>query len=202
MESPLIFSRRTFGSVAAVAAVALTMAGAETATASQRPAATAPLANLSHLDFLLDEVPLTPVEGHTTYQIGERPTARAPWTYADGHPDGSYTRVGGGSLDPATGRWSQGAYNADDIARTAVVYLRHWRQTGDAKSRDKSFDLLRELTYLQTATGPNAGNVVLWQQADGTLTPSASPVELPDPSDSAESYWLARTIWALGEGYA
>ena len=28
------------------------------------------------------------------------------------------------------------------------------------------------------------------------------PVELPDPSDSEESYWLARTVWALGEGYA
>jgi hypothetical protein len=27
-------------------------------------------------------------------------------------------------------------------------------------------------------------------------------VELPDPSDSDASYWLARTIWALGEGYA
>ena len=26
--------------------------------------------------------------------------------------------------------------------------------------------------------------------------------ELPDPSDSGASYWLARTIWALGEGYA
>src|SRR5690606_27801870 len=37
---------------------------------------------------------------------------------------------------------------------------------------------------------------------DGTLNPSAEPVELPDPSDSAESYWLARTVWALGEGYA
>ena len=39
-------------------------------------------------------------------------------------------------------------------------------------------------------------------QPDGTLNPSPTPVELPDPSDSGESYWLARTIWALGEGYA
>ncbi len=30
-------------------------------------------------------------------------------------------------------------------------------------------------------TGPNAGNVVLWMQPDGTLNPSAEPVELPDP---------------------
>jgi hypothetical protein len=44
--------------------------------------------------------------------------------------------------------------------------------------------------------------VVLWMQPDGTLNPSAEPVELPDPSDSDASYWLARTIWALGEGYA
>ena len=62
--------------------------------------------------------------------------------------------------------------------------------------------MLRGLTYLQTVSGPNAGNVVLWMQPDGTLNPSAEPVELPDPSDSDASYWLARTIWALGEGYA
>lgn len=64
------------------------------------------------------------------------------------------------------------------------------------------FQTLRSLTFLQTSEGPNAGNVVLWQQTDGTLTPSAIPKELPDPSDSAESYRVARTIWALGEGYA
>jgi hypothetical protein len=39
-------------------------------------------------------------------------------------------------------------------------------------------------------------------QPDGTLNPSALPPESPDPSDSADSYWLARTLWALGEGYA
>jgi hypothetical protein len=39
-------------------------------------------------------------------------------------------------------------------------------------------------------------------QPDGTLHPSAEPKELPDPSDSDASYWLARTVWALGEGYA
>src|SRR5699024_8007719 len=59
--------------------------------------------------------------------------------------------------------------------------------------------LLRTLTYLQVDSGEFAGNVVLWMQADGTLNRSAAPVELPDPSDSDESYWLARTIWALGE---
>ena len=51
-------------------------------------------------------------------------------------------------------------------------------------------------------TVPTNGNVVLWMQPDGTLNPSPTPTEEPDPSDSGPSYWLARTIWALGEGYA
>lgn len=165
-------------------------------------AETGPLTNTAHLDFLMDTVPLTPVAGHTTYKLAEIPSAEAPWTYADKKADGSYGRVGGGDLDPATGRWTQGAYNADDIARTAVVYLRHWKQTGDEASKKRAFQTLRSLTFLQTTDGLNAGNVVLWQQEDGSLTPSAKPVELPDPSDSAESYWLARTVWALGEGYS
>jgi hypothetical protein len=197
-----------FRSAGIVAASAMLLVGVGTATAAPpMPAAlagssVAPLANLSHLNFLLDSVPLRPVQGHTTYQLAEKPTGQAPWTYADKNADGSYRRIGGGSLDPTTGYWSQGAFNADDIARISVVYLRHWQQTGDLASREHALQTLRSLTYLQTATGPNAGNVVLWQQSDGTLTPSAVPVELPDPSDSAESYWLARTVWALGEGYA
>jgi hypothetical protein len=83
-----------------------------------------------------------------------------------------------------------------------VVYLRDWAQNHTASSKQHAYELLRELTYLQTSTGPNAGNVVLWQQKDGTLNPSAIPIEQPNPSDSAESFWLARTVWALGEGYA
>ena len=112
------------------------------------------------------------------------------------------TRVGGGTYDPVTDTYAQGAFNADDVSRAAVVYIRHWVATGSPSSRDAAYEMLRGLTYLQTATGENAGNVVLWMQPDGTLNPSAEPVELPDPSDSDASYWVARTIWALGEGYA
>ncbi|MBG0738572.1 hypothetical protein IV500_03935 [Paeniglutamicibacter antarcticus] len=206
--------RRFIRPVAIVAALSMLLLGAGTAAATPpapqltaaspvtAPPSSVPLTNLAHLNFLLDTVPLKPVSGHTTYQLEQQPSAQAPWTYANKNTDDSYTRLGGGSLDDATKYWSQGAFNADDIARTAVVYLRHWQQTGDADSREHAFQTLRSLTYLQTTTGPNAGNVVLWQQADGTLNPSAKPVELPDPSDSAESYWLARTVWALGEGYA
>lgn len=88
------------------------------------------------------------------------------------------------------------------MSRAATVYLRHWEQFGDYHSRDRAYQLLRGLAYLQTIEGENEGNVVLWMQPDGTLNPSAGPIEFPDPSDSDASYWLARTIWPFGEGYA
>ncbi|MET0885433.1 MAG: hypothetical protein ABWX92_03195 [Mycetocola sp.] len=168
------------------------------------PATAAPerLTNLEHLDFLLDEVTPATTAEHTTYRLAEEPALIMPWTYADARDGGTFERIGGGTFDPATGYYGQGAFNADDVTRAAVVYIRHWQQFGDADSRQKAYELLRSVAYLQTASGPNAGNVVLWMQQDGTLNPSADPVELPDPSDSAESYWLARTLWALGEGYA
>ncbi|UQX89067.1 hypothetical protein M6D93_03465 [Jatrophihabitans telluris] len=161
------------------------------------------LTNLAHLDSLTTAVTPPAQAGHTTYRLAQQPAVGELWVYANhSSVDGSYTPVGGGTFDPASNTYAQGAYDADDVSRAAVVYLRHWRQFGDAHSRDEAYQLLRGLTYLQTATGPNAGNVVLWMQPDGTLNPSPTPVELPNPSDSGASYWLARTIWALGEGYA
>ncbi|SEP77812.1 hypothetical protein [Microlunatus flavus] len=164
-------------------------------------AATTTVTNLAHLDLLLDDVSPAAVEGHTTYRLAEEPALQVPWTYADRNDDGTYRRVGGGTLRP-DGTWTQGAFNSDDIARAAVVYLRHWRQTGNGASRQKAYDLLRATAYLQSTTGANRGRSVLWMQPDGTLNPSAEPVELPDPSDSGPSYWQARTLWAFGEGYA
>ncbi|WP_299305798.1 hypothetical protein [uncultured Brachybacterium sp.] len=124
------------------------------------------------------------------------------WTYADRAEDGTFTRIGGGDLDAATGHWSQGAYNADDISRTAIVFLRAHSAFRDNADLATARELLRTLTYLQVTSGQNAGNVVLWMQPDGALNRSAIPIEPPDPSDSDESYWLARTVWALGESIA
>lgn len=189
--------------LAAPASAASAPALDHTRTITGTPAAASALTNLAHLDFLLDEAtPPAGVAGHTTYRLAEEPALVMPWTYADARAGGTFERVGGGQYDAATGLWGQGAYNADDIARAAVVYLRHWTQTGAESSRATAYELLRSIAYLQTTEGENAGNVVLWMQPDGTLNPSADPVELPDPSDSGPSYWLARTIWALGEGYA
>ena len=172
------------------------------ASAAPAPETDGSLASTAHIDFLGDTVDPPDQQGHTTYRLAQEPEIGVLWTYADRRDGGVYERVGGGPYDPATDTWGQGAFNADDLTRAAVVYLRHWQQTGDATSRDSAYQLLRGTTYLQTVDGPYAGNVVLWMQPDGTLEPSPEPVELPDPSDSAESYWLARTVWALGEGYA
>jgi hypothetical protein len=165
-------------------------------------AAPAALTNLSHIDYLGDLVSPPSKARHTTYRLGAEPELGVLWTYAEPQDGGPYRRIGGGEYDPETNTYSQGAFNADDISRAAVVYLRHWRQFGDDHSRERAYHLLRGLTYLQTASGRNRGNVVLWMQPDGTLNRSAEPIELPDPSDSGASYWVARTIWALGEGYA
>lgn len=159
--------------------------------------ASADLTNLDHLDYLGDAVTPPAQAGHSTY--GDGPVG-VLWTYADAQPGGGFKRIGGGTYDAATNTYGQGAFNADDVARAAVVYTRHWRQTGEKSSRARARALLRGLAYLQTASGPDAGNVVLWMQPDGTLHPSAEPREEPDPSDSGPSYWLARTVWAFGEG--
>ncbi|MDQ0893451.1 hypothetical protein [Agromyces ramosus] len=196
---------RSWATVALGTAAALALTGALTSPTVATPASAAEpnqLTNTAHLDFLLDTATPPDQQGHTTYRLAEEPELVLPWTYADARPGGTFERVGGGPFDPATGDWGQGAYNADDVSRAAVVYLRHWQQTGDDASRASAYELLRSLAYLQTAEGEHAGNVVLWMQPDGELNPSAEPVELPDPSDSDASYWLARTIWAFGEGYA
>jgi hypothetical protein len=184
--------------------VAWSLAGAPAASAvSSAPAPTAPaLTNLAHLDFLTADVVPPTQPGHTTYRLDREPAVGVLWVYANHLPAGGYQRTGGGNYDPATNTYGQGAYDADDLSRSAVVYLRHWTQWGDTHSRDEAYQLLRGLTYLQTASGPNAGNVVLWMEPDGTLNPSPTPTETPNPSDSGASYWLARTVWALGEGYA
>ena len=193
---------------AVIGAVSLASTTAEaavsTATTSTSPSAgvPSPLTNLAHLDFLLDTASPGAIDGHTTYRLADEPAITMPWTYADSRPGGTFARVGGGPLDTATGHYGQGAYNADDITRAAVVYLRDWKQTGAQESRTKAYELLRSVAYFQTSSGPNAGNVVLWMQSDGSLNPSPVPVELPDPSDSGASYWLARSLWAFGEGYA
>ena len=181
---------------------AVTSASAVTVSALPRDqSVTAPLANMDHLNFLLDDVPLLPVEGHTTYQIATQPTAQAPWVYADNKGGGVYSRVGGGDLDPATGHYGQGAFDSDDIARTAVVYLRHWKQTGSLASREHAFQTLRSLTYLQTSSGPNAGNVVRVERALTVVTRGRVQVSAAHARVGATTPVVRVDPWGLRGGH-
>lgn len=160
------------------------------------------LSNLAHLNDLLATIRLHPVAGHSTHRITQQPEVRALWVYANRNDDGSYTPVGGGNHDTTSNTWGQGSFDVDDIARAVVVYLRHHRLFADRFSRDTARELLRCMCYFQTLTGPHSGNFLLWMQPDGTLNPTPTPPDNPNPADSGTSYWTARSIWALGEGYA
>lgn len=83
-----------------------------------------------------------------------------------------------------------------------MVYLRQWQATGDLHAKQQAYQMLRGTAYFQTLTGSKAGEVVLWMQPDGSLNPTPTPPDSPNPSDSDQSYWLARTLWAYGQGYA
>ncbi|MCA1572311.1 MAG: hypothetical protein LC798_18775 [Chloroflexi bacterium] len=209
MRIRLVDTRRPLRPSAALPVLlALTLLVGLTSAGMTR-AAPEPLTNLDHLDFLGDMVVPPTQAGHTTYRLAEEPSIRVLWTYAE--PDSTepsgYRRIGGGTYHPETNTYGQGAYNTDDLTRAAVVYLRHWRQFGDDHSRDAAYGLLRTVAYMQTLSddpstpGDERGNFVLWMQPDGTLNYSADPPETPAPSDSDASYWLARAIWAFGEGY-
>lgn len=200
-------SRRTLLAATGLAPVAVHTASlpAEAGRPSRPgrpPAPSAPLTNLAHLDWLTTTVKLMPSAEHTTYQLDEKPEVGMLWVYADRNADGTYRHTGGGAYDAATNTWGQGAYDVDDIARAAIVYIRHWQLFGDRHSRDLAVEMLRATAYFQTLTGPWAGQFILWMQPDGTLTPSPTPADNPNPADHGDSYWTARCVWALGEGYA
>ena len=199
-----ITTRRMRMGMLLAATLAVTgLTGLAAAPATAAPAASAtPLTNLAHLDFLLDTAEPVAVDGHTTYRLDEEPQLVLPWTYADARDGGTFERVGGGPLDAATGDWGQGAYNADDVARAAVVYLRHWQLTGEDSSRTRPTRCCDRSPTCRPRRGRTPATSCCGCSPTATLNPSAEPVELPDPSDSGPSYWTARALWAFGEGYA
>ena len=114
-SSPRRLVRFAIGAVAAVTVAAGLVAPATGLTESPAQTPPSPLTNLAHIDFLGAEVSPPSQHGHTTYRLGEEPEIGVLWTYADRQADGSYLRIGGGTYDPATDTWGQGAFNADDI---------------------------------------------------------------------------------------
>jgi hypothetical protein len=174
-------------------------AGAQDTARPVGPAAV----NLAHLDFLHDSVPYPrmPPVGHSTTEPGT--AIDTWWVYANYNSGtGTYTRTGGGTYYATTNTYGQGAFDTDDVTRAAVAYLTHYQYYHDQHSLKLARGALRFVMYMQTTTAPNAGNFVLWMQPSGALNLTPTPADSPNPADAGASFWLARSIWALGEGYA
>jgi multiple sugar transport system substrate-binding protein len=84
---------------------------------------------------------------------------------------------------------SEGIAAVDDAARAAVVYLRAYEESGDARVRDEAHGLLRFISAMEQGDGEFINFI------DGQGTPNRNAPS----SRSSMSYWAARSIWALGE---
>ena len=83
----------------------------------------------------------------------------------------------------------EGIASVDDAARAAVVYLRDYEMTGDARSHDEALGLLAFIAAMEQGDG----EFVNFVDSAGRLNRNAPS------SRKSMSYWAARSIWALGE---
>jgi multiple sugar transport system substrate-binding protein len=83
----------------------------------------------------------------------------------------------------------EGIASVDDAARAAVIYLRDYEMTGDARSHAEALGLLAFITAMEQGDGEFVNFI-----------DSAGRPNLNAPSSrKSMSYWGARSIWALGE---
>ncbi len=127
--------------------------------------------NLAHLDVLGEDVVL------------DGDTLRFVHIYAEPDGDGGWAFVGDDD---------EGISCVDDVARAAVVYLRHYQETGDDASRRTAVKLLRFVRHQQAPSGLFYNFV--W---DRDLTPNTTFVT---SVATDVSWWTARAVWALGTG--
>ncbi len=169
--------------------------------ASQPAMAATPLTNLAHLDWLGDQVTPPAQAGHTTYRIDSEPELGVLWTYADRRSDGLVQPDRRRRLKPDDVNWKQGAFNADDVSRAAVVYLRHWQQTGSDDEQAQGLRDAARAGVLPDRQRAERGQRRALDAAGRDAEPGRrSARSCPARPTRGESYWLARTTWALGEG--
>ena len=97
----------------------------------------------------------------------------------DYRPTGSPSRDG-----------SEGIACVDDAARAALVYLRAYEETGDARDRDEAHGLLQFVAAMEQGDGEFL-NFIDTRGRPNRDAPS---------SRKSMSYWAARSVWALAEG--
>ena len=129
--------------------------------------------NLDHLDFLGEDVVL------------DGDTLRLVHIYAE--PE---TTATGAVRWRFVGDDDEGIACVDDVARAAVVYLRHYEVTGDPSSRRTAAKLLRFVRHQQAPSGLFYNFV--W---DRSLRPNTT---FRTSTADSVSWWTARAVWALG----
>ena len=143
---------------------------ARRAQSDAEPAGQAPLhLSLDHLRHLgLDAV----VNGHPVRAVALY--AEAP----DYRPTGSPARDG-----------YEGIASLDDAARAAVVHLRSYEASGEARDRDDALGLLAFVSAMEQGDG----------EFVNFIDSAGRPNRAAPSSRKSMSYWGARGVWALGE---
>ncbi len=129
---------------------------------------TASRVNLAHLDHLSDDV------------VSDGEIVRMVHLYADAP---AYQPVGDAE---------EGVACVDDVARAAVVYLRHFEITGESESRRKAEGLLRFVMHMQQDDGL-FHNFVINKRLE------INRVHVRSRADGFQ-WWAARGLWALATG--
>jgi len=121
--------------------------------------------NLSHLDYLYQEIEVKQQKMAIIHIYAEYPDYR--WKEAPG----------------------EGIACVDDVARAAVLYLKHYQLTGDQESLRKARNLLNFIFYMQDEDGLFYNFIF----KDYSINRSGKT------SKKGVNWWTARAVWAMGE---
>lgn len=133
------------------------------------------LINLSHLDYLRDEIRRADGDVLPIWWVYCEPSVK-------GDRSSRYEYV-----EAAT----EGVACVDDVARAALVYLDHYEQFGDRHSLDMAKDAFKFIEYMQTPEG-HFYNFVLESGARNLKGAT---------SERGVNWWTARAMWALARGH-
>ncbi|MFQ5641115.1 MAG: glycoside hydrolase family 9 protein [bacterium] len=133
---------------------------------ASQPSVDLKLVNLSHLNHLYEEVVIDGKEMALIHIYSEYPD----YGWVDAH--------------------NEGIACVDDVARAAVVYLRHFEITGDSASLKHARKLLEFCRYMQAEDGQFYNFIY----TDGSINRNGKT------SFKSFGWWAARAVWALGEG--
>jgi hypothetical protein len=134
------------------------------------------LVNLAHLDSLKETVTMPDGKKYSIWAIYSEPVHPA-------NPEANpYRHV----ADP-----DEGLSCVDDVARVAIVYLRHYGQTGDVSSLEKAREALDFVMYMETPDGLFCNFIF----------PGGRINKNGPTSRASLDFWTVRGFWALTEGY-